>query len=173
MSTRTTAARRSVVTGLLALALLGGTAATGVGVTAAAAAGPAASVTQVPTTSKTSDFGYLTKISRTSKGTSLVLDRAIMYTGREAAAQRARRGLEPVPEYYIQNDNPKLRTFRVRSDVKVYGSQQLTGSPPRKPISLAALQRYVKTAPKATRAPFTLKYDRQGRVVEIAEFYLP
>jgi hypothetical protein len=173
MSTRTTAARRSVVTGLLALAVLGGTAASGVGVTAAVAA-PAASSSssQVPTTTRTTDFGYLTKIVRSSSGRRLVLDRAIMHVGAEAAAQRARRGLEPA-DYYIQNDNPMLRTFRVRPGVKVYGSQHLTGSPARKPASLATLERYLRTTPKARRAPFTLRYDRQGRVVEIAEFYLP
>ena len=178
MSTRRTTApstetvRRTAVAGLLALAVLGGTATAG---TAATAAPPASAVVATAATkAPATDFGFLRRITRTSKGTTLTLDRAVLHTGAAAKAQQAARGLDTTPDYYVQNDNPLLRTFRVAPGVKVYGSQVLTGSPARKRISLNRLRAYLSSRPKGrTGPPFTLVFDRRHRVVSIAEVYLP
>ncbi len=95
-----------------------------------------------------------------------------MHTGAAAAAQRAARGLPPEPEYYVQNDNPRLRTFRLAPGVKVYGSQQMTGSPSLTRVTVDQLRAFVRTA-KGKRTAFTMRKDSAGRVTVIAEYYLP
>jgi hypothetical protein len=123
---------------------------------------------------RTTDFGYLTRLRTTKKGTTLALDRAILYTGSAAAAERAKRGLEPdVSDFYIANDNPRLRTYRVAPGVVVRGSQLLTGSPEAKTVPLSTLRRHLEQRTKGSSSvPFTLTFDRRGRVAVIEEMYL-
>ena len=51
----------------------------------------------------------------------LEIDYIQFLTGDEAAAEAAARGDESPPpnDYYIVNDNPRLRTFRVRDGIEV------------------------------------------------------
>lgn len=168
-TTSRAAFRRTAVAGALALVVLGGTTAAGTSAAIACPAKPAPAPA-----ARTTDFGFLTKVTGTGKGVTLTLDRAILHTGKAAARQRAARGLDSTPDFYLQNDNPLLRTFRVAPDVRVYGSQLLTGSPARKPTTLARLRTFLASRPKGvTGPPFTLVLDRNRRVVQITEMYLP
>ena len=64
-------------------------------------------------------FGYIKSIDVGSQ--TLVFDLAYFLTGDEANQAAAEHGDEvPVPnDYYIVNDNPKLRTLQVASNVKI------------------------------------------------------
>jgi hypothetical protein len=171
MTTRTTTARtpaRTAAAGVaLALAVLGST----VPATAAAAA-PAVPATTYSAGRLVTDVGLLARVSRTSTRTTLVLDRTVLLTGAAARAAAVARGLEPL-DFFVQNDNPRLRTFVVSPAVRVYGSQVLAGRPARTPITLARLQSFVQTRPGARGPVYSLRFDRSGRVSEIAEVYLP
>ena len=161
----------TAVTGVLALAVLGG--GTIVGTASAASAGQVTTGVSA-SHARTTDFGYLTRLRTTKNGTTLALDRAILYTGSAAAAERAKRGLEPdVSDFYIANDNPRLRTYRVAPGVVVRGSQLLTGSAIAKTVPLSTLRRYLEQRTKGSSSvPFTLTFDRRGRVAVIEEMYL-
>jgi hypothetical protein len=161
----------AAVTGVLALAVLGG--GTIVGTASAASAGQVTTGVSA-SHARTTDFGYLTRLRTTKNGTTLALDRAILYTGSAAAAERAKRGLEPdVSDFYIANDNPRLRTYRVAPGVVVRGSQLLTGSPEAKTVPLSTLRRHLEQRTKGSSSvPFTLTFDRHGRVAVIEEMYL-
>jgi len=152
----------------LALAVLGSAA---VPATAAAAA-PAVPATTYSAGRLVTDVGLLARVSRTSTRTTLVLDRTVLLTGAAARAAAVARGLEPL-DFFVQNDNPRLRTFVVSPAVRVYGSQVLAGRPARTPITLARLQAFVQKRPGARGPVYSLRFDRSGRVSEIAEVYLP
>jgi hypothetical protein len=65
-------------------------------------------------------FVYVTDASRRADGSIRVtFDLAYFYTGADAVREAAERGEEPVNDYYIQNDNPRLRTMPVASDAGV------------------------------------------------------
>jgi hypothetical protein len=163
---------KTAVASVLALAVLGG--GTVVGTASAASATAAAPASVLASHVRTTDFGYLTRLRTTKKGTTLTLDRAILHTGSAAAAERAKRGLEPdASDFYIANDNPRLRTYRVGPGVVVRGSQLLTGSAETKTVPLSTLRRYLAQQIKGSASvPFTLTFDRRGRVVVIEEMYL-
>jgi hypothetical protein len=127
-------------------------------------------------TSAGTDFGFIR--SWYAKGGTFYLrfDRAVLLTGKAADdASAAHGGESPVPnDYYIQNDNPRLREVAIVDRAKVIGSQQLTGSPGPNPSSLGALLTFVHNGgPQVAATPFHLRYDRHGLVVRVQEQYLP
>jgi hypothetical protein len=100
----------------------------------------------------------------------------VLLTGKAAdAASAAHGGESPVPnDFYIQNDNPRLREVAVGDQVKVIGSQLLTGSPGPNPSSLKALLTYVDNGgPQVAHTPFHLTYNANGLVVRVQEQYVP
>jgi hypothetical protein len=106
----------------------------------------------------------------------LRFDRATLLTGKAAdAASAAHGGESPVPnDYYIQNDNPRLREVAVVDQAKVIGSQELTGSPGPNPSTLKALLTFVHNGgPQVAATPFHLTYDANGLVVRVQEQYVP
>ena len=165
-SLRTARARRGAVPLLAALVVAGTTATTG----PAAAAPPAAATASA---GQTTDLGFITRTTRTARGTTLVLDRAELLTGAAADAEQRRRGLDTAPDAFVRNDNPLLRTRTVAPGVTVLGSQVLAGRPAATPVSLERLRSAVANRPRGTTGPlFRLTLDRRGRVVRIAEVYL-
>jgi hypothetical protein len=66
-------------------------------------------------------FGYIKSVDVTPQPGTLVLDLAYLLTGDEANREAAKRGFEtPVSnDYFIVNDNPRLRTLRLSSDLEV------------------------------------------------------
>ena len=167
-TTSTGRSRRAAVPLLVALALVGTTAATSPA--SAAPAGPASTAS----TGQTTDLGFLTRITRTTRGTTLTFDRAILLTGAAAKAEQRRRGLDTTSDVFVRNDNRLLRTRAVAPGVTVLGSQVLTGRPAARPVTLDRLRSHLATRPAGRTGPlFRLTLDRHSRVVRIAEVYLP
>jgi hypothetical protein len=128
------------------------------------------------TTARRSDFGFIR--SWYAKGGTFYLrfDRAVLLTGKAAdAASAAHGGESPVPnDYYIQNDNPRLRDLAILDRATVVGSQQLTGSPGPNPSSLKSLLNFVHEGSSQVAAtPFHLRYDDHGLVTRVQEQYVP
>jgi hypothetical protein len=155
-----------------------------------AQAGPAATTPSKPTTAQPAgrpaagsattrsgtDFGFIRSWYAKPGAIYLRFDRAVLLTGKAAdAASAAHGGESPVPnDYYIQNDNPRLRDLAIANQVTVVGSQQLTGSPGPNPSSLKALLTFVHNGgPQAAATPFHLTYNDNGLVVRVQEQYVP
>jgi hypothetical protein len=155
-----------------------------------APAGPAATTPSKPTTAQPasrpaasptpatrgSDFGFIRSWTAKTGTFYLRFDRAVLLNGKAADdASAAHGGESPVPnDYYIQNDNPRLREVAIADQVKVIGSQQLTGSPGPKPTSLKALLTFIHNGgPLAAATPFHLTYNANGLVVRVQEQYIP
>ncbi len=109
----------------------------------------------------------------------MTFDQAEFLTGKAAAAAASARGDESPPpnDYYIVNDNPKLRTYPVSPSVKVTLTTEADNvNPDGYPSNLGTLKAIfagTNTALKnAKMSPywFTLK---NGVVVAIEEQYLP
>ena len=66
-------------------------------------------------------FGFIKSVDLNSSPSTMVFDLAYFLTGDEANAAAAKRGDEvPVPnDYYIVNDNPKLRTLQVSPNADI------------------------------------------------------
>ena len=155
-----------------------------------AQAGPAATTPSKPTTARPasrpaasptspnpgSDFGFIRSWTAKTGTIYLRFDRAVLLTGKAAdAASAAHGGESPVPnDYYIQNDNPRLREVAIVDQASVIGSQRLTGSPGPNPSSLKALLTFVHNGgPRAAATPFHLTYDDNGLVTRVQEQYVP
>ena len=142
-----------------------------------ATAQPATQPAARPTTAtRRSDFGFIRSWYAKPGAFYLRFDRAVLLTGTAAdAASAAHGGESPVPnDYYIQNDNPRLRDLAIANQITVVGSQQLTGSPGPKPISLKALLTFVDNGgPQVAATPFHLTYNDNGLVTRIEEQYVP
>jgi hypothetical protein len=143
----------------------------------AAPAQPASGRASSPTTAtRGSDFGFIRSWYAKTGTFYLRFDRAVLLTGKAAdAASAAHGGESPVPnDYYIQNDNPRLRDLAIADQPRVIGSQHLTGSPGPNPSTLKALLTFVHNGgPQVAATPFRLRYDDNGLVVRIQEQYLP
>ena len=138
---------------------------------------PASRPAPSPTTAnRGSDFGFIRSWYAKPGAFYLRFDRAVMLTGKAAdAASAAHGGESPVPnDYYIQNDNPRLRDLVLADQATVIGSQHLTGSPGPNPSSLKALLTFVHNGgPQLAATPFHLTYDDNGFVTQVREQYLP
>jgi hypothetical protein len=138
---------------------------------------PASRPAPAPTTAtRGSDFGFIRSWTAKAGTFYLRFDRAILLTGKAADdASAAHGGESPVPnDYYIQNDNPRLREVVIHDQARVIGSQQLTGSPGPNPSNLKALLTFVHNGgPQVAATPFHLKYDTNGFVIRIKEQYVP
>jgi hypothetical protein len=142
-----------------------------------APAQPASDRASSPTTAtRGSDFGFIRSWYAKTGTIYLRFDRAVLLTGNAAdAASAAHGGESPVPnDYYIQNDNPRLRDLAIVDQATVIGSQALTGSPGPNPSSLKALLTFVhKGGPQVAATPFRIRYDDNGLVTRVQEQYLP
>ena len=152
--------------------------------TAGAAVGPASAADAASAAKKpapvvvskdhgSTDFGFVAGTFVKNGTRYLTFDRAMLLTGEKAKAAKAAHGLDPDdgPDYYISNDNPKLRTYSLSSSVEVFGSQQLTGSPALRKVSLRAFLDLVQRRNGSAHPPFTLTFQA-GKVVRITETYL-
>jgi hypothetical protein len=142
-----------------------------------ATAQPAIQPAAAPTTAtRRSDFGFIRSWYAKPGAFYLRFDRAILLNGDAAdAASAAHGGESPVPnDYYIQNDNPRLREVVIADQARVIGSQQLTGSPGPNPSNLKALLTFIHNGgPLVAATPFHLRYDANGFVTRIQEQYIP
>ena len=171
------AAAAVAAVGVAALGSSASAGSTGSSTDTGAASGTSATVISAVVTSKDhgrTDFGFIAGSFTANGARYLRFDRAIFLTGAAAAAAKAAHGIDPSepPDYYIQNDNRRLRTYALAANVQVYGSQVLTGSPAVKPVTLQKLVDHLRTRPAgSTYPPFVLTFSK-GKVVKIVEQYV-
>lgn len=131
---------------------------------------PADHVVEEPVPS--TEVGYIRSLVRDGDVLVLTWDRAEMLTGAEAAAEYAQDGREPL-DWYVRNENPRLRQYDVVQDVQVLASQLLGGSPEPREVDLSHLGIYLNEHDTDEYPLFELERDAQGQVLRIAEVYLP
>jgi hypothetical protein len=124
-------------------------------------------------------FTFIRKLTgSTSAGWTLVADYAQFLTGTAAAAAAAAHGDESPPpnDYYIVNDNPKLRTFKLASPVSItvlgWGG---TDSTARKSITasqLAGVLPPASTDAQYAEAPYWITITG-SEITKIEQIFLP
>ncbi len=135
---------------------------------------------ETPTTDATESgrqFCYVTNIETTAEDTFITVDYAQFLMGDEAAATAAARGDESPPpnDYYIVNDNPRLRTFPVQAGSMVQVHQ---GDPNLEAYTITLGQwqdRFIGMSPGmevVRHVPYWITLE-DGVVVAIEEQYLP
>jgi hypothetical protein len=112
-----------------------------------------------------------------AKGDSVTFDLAFLLTGKDAEEAAAEAGEEvPVPnEYFIVNDNPKLRTLPVADGARVLVYDWLACCDDYTPITVEEFDGYIATPTDqfhGTLSPYWLRVEG-GQVVKIEEQYLP
>jgi hypothetical protein len=124
-------------------------------------------------------FGYIESFDLEALPGSVVFDLAYLLTGEEANQAAAEDGYEtPVPnDYYVINDNPRLRTLVVSPDVTIrlvdWGhSLGLVSADPRRFQESFALDEYPLGTYKGKFSPYWLTI-KDGVVVTIEEQYQP
>lgn len=126
------------------------------------------------------DIGYLVA-ARESSGQGAALsvsfDRVQFLTGEAARSEADKRGDEIENDYYVVNDNSRLRTLVVADGATVSGDSSFNswagdGGSGQRARTLDELARFVRTD-QGRETLFDLRYDAQGRVTAIAERYLP
>jgi hypothetical protein len=124
-------------------------------------------------------FGYIESIDLETLPGSVVFDLAYFLTGEEANQAAAEDGYEtPVPnDYYISNDNPRLRTLVVSPDVTIrlvdWGhSTGPFSADPRRFQESFALDEYPLGPYKGKFVPYWLT-TKDAVVATIEEQYLP
>jgi hypothetical protein len=112
-----------------------------------------------------------------AKGGSVTFDLAYLLTGKDAEQAAKDAGQElPVPnDYFIVNDNPKLRTVPVADGVKIHVYDWSTCCDTYTSISYDDFAGYISTPTDdfhGTLSPYWLTV-RGGSIVKIEEQYLP
>ena len=118
------------------------------------------------------DFGYVRSIKSVDGVTHLAFDRAQLLTGKKAIAYSISKGMgDEVPnDYIVVNDNGKLRDLVLAPSAKVYGTGILRNTTEPVPVTL---QEFAKAVAKYKDVPVNITYDKQLRVVRMAEQFFP
>jgi hypothetical protein len=120
----------------------------------------------------TDEFGVVKAVRTRGDALEVDIDRVDMLGGAEAEAAAAAAGTEVSNDYFLRNDNPLVRTYRVSPTAVVWGNIAMLhqGSDARR-TTLARWQEYVGTA----SAELTLFHFEisDGVVVGIEEQYRP
>lgn len=127
-----------------------------------------------------SDIGYLVGARESREqgaALSVSFDRVQFLTGEAARREATERGDEVESDYYVVNDNTRLRTLVVAAGATVRGDSSFNswagdGGSGQRARTLDELARFVRTD-QGRETLFDLRYDAQGRVVAITERYLP
>ena len=123
---------------------------------------------------RTDEFGIVTAITGAGSGLRISVDRVDMLTGEEAAAaSRAAGGDGDVPnDYFLRNDNPLTRTYRVAPEAVVWGSIRMRLPEPwPKQTTLARWREFVAGSGAANTLFHFEIHD--GVITGIEEQYLP
>ncbi len=141
---------------------------------------PATTVPDSAVSTAARQFAFVKDVTENGSTYTVVADYAQFLTGAEAAASAAAHGDESPPpnDYYIANDNKKLRTLPVKSGIKVTltALDDGTSDPEGYKVSLEKWAGYY-AAPTAdtgsiTNGPYWLTIT-DGVVTAIAEQYTP
>jgi hypothetical protein len=120
---------------------------------------------------ETDEFGLVAGLSRRGTRLEADIDRVDMLGGAEAEAAAAAAHADFSNDYFLVNDNPLLRHYRIAPDAVVWGSIGLTGRPDPDRSDLAAWTVFVET-PQGKQTLF--HFDVEGdQVVGIEEQYRP
>ena len=122
-------------------------------------------------------FTFIKKATRSGSAATIVADYAQLLTGEAAAVAATAHGDESPPpnDYYIVNDNPKLRTLQVRSDATVKLTTKSDGTtvgPDGYSVSLAKFVELYNGTTAIRGAPYHITLT-DGSVSAIAEQYTP
>jgi hypothetical protein len=146
---------------------------------ALAAAGGAvpAVTTAAPTTVK--QFTFVRKLTGSgSAGWTLVADYAQFLTGTAAAAAATAHGDESPPpnDYYIVNDNPKLRTFKLASPVSItvlgWGGTDSTARKSLTPAQFAGVMPPASSDAQYAEVPYWITITG-SEITKVEQIFLP
>ena len=130
------------------------------------------------------EFGYIKKVTEKSGKDFLVIDYAQWLTDKAASKAATEdgfiaRGQEVENDYYIRNNNPKLRTFEIDPSVKITmktWKMDQTGQVGPKSITLAQFKNIYTSADSnsevLTGAPYWIEL-KNNKVTSITEQYIP
>jgi hypothetical protein len=118
------------------------------------------------------DFGYVRSIKTVAGVTHISFDRAQLLTGKKAIAYSISKGMgDEVPnDYIVVNDSKKLRDLVLSPSAAIYGSGIIRNTSDTVPVSL---QEFARAVAKYKEVPAHITYDKQLRVVKMAEQYFP
>jgi len=118
------------------------------------------------------DFGYVRAMKTTNGVTHISFDRAQLLTGKKAIAYSLSKGMgREVPnDYIVVNDNQKLRDLVLAPSAALYGSGILRNTSDLVPVTQ---KEFAKAIAKYKDIPVNITYDKQLRVVRMAEQYFP
>jgi hypothetical protein len=122
--------------------------------------------------SRTDEFGRLTLAS---EGSSILIDadRVDMLGGTAAEEAAAARGDEVSNDYYLVNDNPQLRRYRLSPQAVVWGSIGLTRTVEHQRVNVQDLLRYLRSDTEQNRSTLFHLQVEDGWVVGVEEQYRP
>ena len=120
---------------------------------------------------ETDEFGLVTGLARRGTRLEADVDRVDMLGGAEAEAAAAAAHADFSNDYFLVNDNPRLRHYRIAPDAVVWGSIGLSGRPEAARSDLGAWAAFVETRQgKETLFHFDVQDDV---VIAIEEQYRP
>lgn len=122
-------------------------------------------------------FTFIKKATQSGSASTIVADYAQLLTGDAAAVAATAHGDESPPpnDYYIVNDNPKLRTLPVRSDATVKLTTKSDGTtvgPSGYSVTLTKFVQLYNSTPAIHAAPYHITLT-DGTVSAITEQYVP
>jgi hypothetical protein len=120
---------------------------------------------------ETDEFGVLVAVRETPQGLEVDVNRVDMLGGQEAEEAAAARGMDVSNDYFLVDDNPMLRTYRISPDVEVWGDISFGREPGLVRITVEDLRAHVEDPPW-TGVLFHLDVEK-GLVVGIEEQYRP
>ncbi len=122
--------------------------------------------------SRKTDFGYVRSIKTVGGVTRIAFDRAQLLTGKKAIAHSISKGMgDEVPnDYIVVNDNRKVRDLVLAPSPALYGSGVIRNTSDSVPVTL---QEFARAVAKYKEIPVNITYDKQMRVVRVAEQFLP
>lgn len=119
----------------------------------------------------TDEFGIVPALHRSAGSVTIDVDRVDMISGPEAVAAAKARGKDPLIDYFLVNDNHRLRRYPVSPRAVVWGSISLSRTVEPTRSSLAAWYRFLATpAAKDTLFHFEVA---GGVVIGVEEQYRP
>ncbi|MCW2607817.1 MAG: hypothetical protein JWO60_2510, partial [Frankiales bacterium] len=135
---------------------------------------PSASAVHAPPAvrlAETDEFGRVTAVREADGGLEVDVDRVDMLDGQAAAEAAAAHGDPLDTDYYLVDDNPTTRTYRVPAGAVVWGSIGLSRQVEPVRVSQQRWREFVQTD-LGRRTLFHLDVE-DGAVVGIEEQYLP
>lgn len=112
-------------------------------------------------------FGYITSVTPAMDGTTAEFDLAELLTGAAAAEAAEAAGEEPL-DFYLKNDNPKLRTVTIAPDAEVRDIDPADCCEP-KDVTVAD---FAAARADGERTPVAITVE-DGTVTALEEIYFP